>query len=330
MAILAGDIGGTKTLLQLADPVGDGFEVLYEKRYASADYLEFKPLILDFAEESFQRTGQSAYAACMGVAGPVSGRTAVTTNLPWQLDADELEFSLGIPKVKLINDFQAVGYGIEALQADDLAVLQTGRALEKGNRAIIGAGTGLGMGMLVWQEDHYEVVASEGGHSDFAPDGELQLQLQHYLKTRYRWASWERAVSGRGLVNIFEFLLQSQGRQPTPALAGAMQQQDAAAAISEFALSGQDPLASQTLDLFVRMYGAQAGNLALLSLATGGVYIAGGIAPKILNKIKDGVFLQSFLDKDEHMQSLLKAMPVSVITNENVGVLGSAVAASRL
>ncbi len=266
----------------------------------------------------------------MGVAGPVSGRTAATTNLPWQLDADELEFSLGIPKVRLINDFQAVGYGIEALKEEDLASLQTGISVEKGTRVIIGAGTGLGMGLLVWQEDHYEVVASEGGHTDFAADGELQVNLQHYLKQRYRWASWERVVSGRGLVNIFEFLVEQQGAQPSAALTQAMQQEDSAAAISEFAITGQDVVASQALDLFVCMYGAQAGNLALLGLATGGVYIAGGIAPKILSKLKDGKFMQKFLDKDEHMQRLLKHMPVNVIINESVGVIGATVAASRL
>ena len=330
MAILAGDIGGTKTLLQLSEPIGGGFEVLHEKRYPSADYLEFKPLILDFMEESMKRTGQQPYAACLGIACPVSGRTAMTTNLPWKLDADELEFSLGIAKVRLINDFQSVGYGIEALKADDLVPLQQGKAMEKGTRMIIGAGTGLGIGMLVWQEDHYEVVASEGGHTDFAPTNSLQMELAQYLRKRYRWATWERAVSGRGLVNIFEFLVEAKLEKVSAALTAALDLNDHAAVISQFALSGEDPVAVLALDLFARLYGSQAGNLALLGLATGGVYVAGGVAPKIIDKLTDGVFMQHFLDKEERMQPLLKAMPVNIVINQGVGLLGSAVAASRL
>lgn len=331
MNVLAGDIGGTKTLLQLSQPMhGNHFEIIYEKRYASADYAEFLPLVLDFVNDAFVETGLRADAGCFGIAGPVSGRTAVTTNLPWKINADELQQVLNIPKIRLINDFQSVGYGISALHKDDMVTLQDGYAVPCGTQVIIGAGTGLGQGFLVWQGEHYEVVPSEGGHTSFAPTTALQIELLKYLQRRYRWATWERAVSGRGLVNIFEFLVETQAAELSEALETALQQEDHAAAISRFALSGEDPAATLALDIFTQLYGAQAGNLALLGLATGGVFVAGGVAPKIIDKMTDGTFMKAFLDKEEHMQGLLKAMPVKVIVNANVGLLGSAVAAARL
>lgn len=327
MIILAGDIGGTKTLLQLSRVTPGGREVLHEKRYASAEYGSFLPLAADFVEESSRSTGVRADSACFGIAGPVNGRKARTTNLPWNIDADELESSLGISTVRLINDFQAIGYGIEALQAADIVTLQEGKEQPHGTRVIIGAGTGLGQCFLVWHGDHYEVIASEGSHAGFAPSGQEQAALLEYLQKRYRWATWERAVSGPGLVNIFDFL--ADRMQASLPLQEAMQQEDRAAAISRFGMQGSDPVAARALDLFVSLYGAQAGNLALTGLASGGVYIAGGIAPKILDKLKDGTFMRSFLDKDERMQPLLKAMPVRVVVNPDAGLLGCAVAASR-
>lgn len=330
MMVLAGDIGGTKTLLQLAEPVRGRFRTLYEKRYASVDYTEFLPLVKSFVADAFLESGVRAETACFGIAGPVSGRTAVTTNLPWKISADELESELNIKKVRLINDFQSVGYGIEALEDEDLVTLQEGKAVSQGTQMIIGAGTGLGQGFLVWQDNHYEVVPSEGGHTSFAPTTELQIELLRYLQKRYHWATWERAVSGRGLANIFDFLLETRQPALAPALQQALEIEDRAAAVSRFGLSGEDPTAREALHLFTQLYGAQAGNLALLGLATGGVFVAGGVAPKIIEKMKDGTFMTAFLDKEEHMQGLLKAMPVKVIVNANVGLLGSAVAAARL
>ena len=327
MTVLAGDIGGTKTLLQLSEP-GEGIGAVFEKRYISADYAEFEHMLQEFMNESAAH-GTAPDAACFGVAGPVDGRSARTTNLPWTLDADALENTFNIPRVRLINDFQSVGYGIEALQDEDIVTLQQGSEVAHGTRVIIGAGTGLGHALLVWQDDHYEVVASEAGHSSFAPTDDLQVELMQYLRKRYGHASWERAVSGRGLVNIFEFMLES-GRQETAALNQARQTEDTAAVISRFALSGEDKLAVETLDLFVRLYGAQAGNLALTGMATGGVYVAGGVAPRIIDKLKDGAFIAAFIDKEERMQDLLKAMPVRVVVNAHVGLLGSALAAARL
>ena len=327
MTVLAGDIGGTKTLLQLSEHER-GVQAVFEKRYVSADYAEFDHMLQAFMDESAAH-GSAPDAACFGVAGPVNERIARTTNLPWTLDADKLEDSFNIPRVRLINDFQSVGYGIEALHEDDVVTLQQGNEVPHGTRVIIGAGTGLGHALLVWQNDHYEVVASEAGHSSFAPTDDQQVELMQYLRKRYGHASWERAVSGRGLVNIFEFMLDN-GEKESDALNTARQTEDTAAAISRFALSGEDELAVKTLDLFVRLYGAQAGNLALTGMATGGVYVAGGVAPRIIDKLKDGAFMSAFIDKEERMQDLLKAMPVRVVVNAHVGLLGSAVAAARL
>jgi glucokinase len=330
MIVLAGDIGGTKTLLQLSRSGPGGLEVLHEKRYASAEYGEFLALASQFVEESFQLTQVRPSKACFGVAGPVDGRLAKTTNLPWTLDADALEAALRIERVRLINDFQSVGYGVDALKAEDIVTLQQGVEKPRGTRVIIGAGTGLGQAFLVWQGEHYEVVASEGGHSDFAQTDDDQVELYRYLRRRYRWATWERAVSGQGLVNIFEFLVE-RGRAPlsTP-LQQAMRDEDRAAVISRFGMQGQDPTAAKALQIFVKLYGAQAGNLALTGLATGGVYLAGGVAAKIIDKLADGTFMGAFVDKEERMQPLLKAMPVRVIVNPKVGLLGSAIVASRL
>jgi len=328
MTVLAGDIGGTKTLLQISQPDDAGVQVLYEERFVSSDYPEFDLMLREFIDTAVQHCAAPS-AACFGVAGPVSGRTARTTNLPWTLDADQIETRFNIPKVRLINDFQSVGYGIEALQEDDIVTLQKGKEVAQGTRVIIGAGTGLGQGFLVWQNDHYEVVASEGGHASFAASDEQQIELLRYLQKRYGHATWERAVSGRGLVNIFEFMLDS-GNKESDALQQARQNEDPAAAISRFALSGGDSIAVETLDLFTRLYGAQAGNLALTGLAVGGVYVAGGVAPRIIDKLKDGTFMSAFLDKEERMQDLLRDMPVHIVVNAHVGLMGSALAAARL
>ena len=249
MTVLAGDIGGTKTLLQLSEPSADGLKVCFEKRYVSADFPEFMPMVQAFAKEASQH-GPAASSACFGVAGPVRGRTAKTTNLPWTLDADELESALNIPKVRLINDFQSVGYGIEALHENDLVTLQSGCEVPRATRVIIGAGTGLGHGLLVWQGDHYEVVASEAGHTDFAPTDSLQDELLQYLRGRFGQVTWERVVSGNGLNNLFDFLLTTKKGTESAALHEARLLEDPAAAISRFALSGQDALALQTMNLF--------------------------------------------------------------------------------
>ena len=331
MTVLAGDIGGTKTLLQLAGVVaGKHYLVHYEQRYLSAEWDGLSPIVQDFLAQARSRGIDSPAVACFGIAGPVSGRIARTTNLPWRLDADELQRELSIPRVRLINDFQSIGYGIEVLSDEDVVTLQQGKELRHTTRVIVGAGTGLGTGLLVWQGANYEVIASEGGHTDFAPADDEQVGLLKHVRRQFTHCTWERVVSGSGIRNIHDYMLNMHPDEETPALTAARAADDPSAAISTAAADGSDPLAARTMSLFCKLYGAQAGNLALTGLATGGVYVAGGVAPRIINMLKNGLFMQGFLDKEERMRNLLENMPVRVIINARVGLMGSAVAASRL
>lgn len=331
MVILAGDIGGTKTLLQIAEfSEGPRGAVVYEKRYVSADYPNLTPMVSEFlATVASEVDAANVSGACFGIAGPVSGRQAWVTNLSWEMDADQMATELGIPKVRLINDFHAVGYGIEALEDNDLYTLQAGTPVADAPGVLIGAGTGLGQGILVWAGDHYEVLPSEGGHADFAPNDALQIELLKYLMEKFGHVSYERVCCGRGLVNIYEFMRDTGIEVESDAVREAMASGDAAAAVSKAALDGTDKLAERAMDTFVRIYGAQAGNLALTCLANGGAYVAGGIAPKIIDKLKDGAFVTAFNDKGR-MSKLMTDMPVKVVLNARVGLLGAALAASRL
>ncbi len=332
MKVLAGDLGGTKTLLLIAEYAGVHLKPLVEQRYASARFDGLLPLVRAFVAEAGEHA-RDLHAACIAVAGPVTptatGQEAHITNLPWEMSNAALAEELGTPRTRLINDFQGIAYGIEALGAQHLAPLQAGHAVAQGPRVVIGAGTGLGQGVLVWQHDHYENVASEGGHTDFAPADEEQIGLLRELQTTLGHVSWERLVSGPGLVTLYEYLHRhTRGADPAQ-LAQVRGSRDPAAAISTAGLAGTDAVAQRALDLFVRLYGAQAGNLALTCLATGGVYLAGGIAPQILPKLRDGRFLEAFLNKGR-MRRLLVDMPVQVILDTRVGLLGAALAASRL
>jgi glucokinase len=330
--VLGGDVGGTKTLLMVAKCSATGCEPLVERGYPSGAYPSLEPIVAEFLQEALPAAGP-VERACFAVAGPVhetgSGQHARITNLPWVLDSARLGARLGIPHVRLINDFQGVGYGIDALGPDDLVVLQTGHERTHAPRALIGAGTGLGEGFLVWHADHYEVYPSEGGHVDFAPGDALQIELLRSLLGELGRVSCERVLSGPGLVRIYAFLRERGEARESPDLHQAMAEGDPAAAISRHALEHRDPLASLALELFVRIYGAQAGNLALTTLARGGVYLAGGIAPKIIDRLLTGDFLQAFNAKGR-MAPLTAEMPVRVIRNPRVGLLGAALAASRL
>lgn len=321
--LLAGDVGGTKTLFRLCKAGGG---VLAERRYDSAAFASLEQAVAGFLSDF---PALPIAAACFGVAGPVQGGRANITNLPWQIEETSIATKFRIPRVRLVNDFQAVAYGIEALESQDLATLQAGSAQDGGVRAVIGAGTGLGEGFMVWQGGHYAAFPSEGSHADFAPADALQIELLRYLFARYGHVSYERLVSGPGLVNIFEFLCHSRGQPATAELQAAMQAGDPAAAISDYALSGKDDLAVAALSLFARIYGAEAGNLALKVLARGGVYIAGGIAAQIMGKLADGEFLSAFADKGR-FAGLLKDIPVHVVLNTKVGLLGAVQVAGRL
>jgi len=331
MLILAGDIGGTKTLLQIANfDENNQKTILHEHRYVSADWADLTDMASEFLTGIIKEHGNlTLHSACFGIAGPVTGRHGWVTNLSWELDAYKMQNVLGIPRVRLINDFAAVGYGLEALGTDDITELQAGSPAEHAPCALIGAGTGLGQGILVWQDDHYEVMPSEGGHCDFAPVDDEQIELLSYLIKRFGHVSYERVCCGRGLVNIYEFL-----RDKTPALESesmkkAMTDGDPAAAVSIAGLDGSDELASQAMHIFAKIYGQQAGNLALTCMSGGGVYIAGGIAPKVIDKLRDGTLTTAFNDKGR-MVKLTEVMPVRVVMNPNVGLMGAALAASRL
>jgi glucokinase len=330
MQVLAGDIGGTSTRLWIAHSDGHTCSKRYERRFASRQYPGLIPILQEFL--AAEAVGNVA-AVCLAIAGPIrrtdDGEFCKVTNLPWEVDSRELMRALKLPRVHLINDFQAVGYGIEALRDDDVVVLQPGAPPPRAPRAALGAGTGLGQGILVWQGDHYEPIATEGGHAAFGPTDELQLALARYLLMTEGHSSCELILSGRGMVRLYEFLRAHGVASESPQVAQAIREGDAAAAITQAATESHDPLACQTLDLFVRIYGAQAGNLALTAGATGGVYIAGGIAPKILDKKRIGEFLGAFRDK-ANMAHYMESIPVHVVMNESVGLMGAALAAGRL
>ncbi len=328
LRVLAGDIGGTKTLLQLAEFEAGELrpqQVLREQRFDSHAYQDLVPMLDAFLEES----DLPLHGACFGVAGPVhsddDGQTARLTNLPWHLDSRRLAADLGLPAVRLINDFQAVGYGIEALLPEESTLLHDRPARPGAPRVVLGAGTGLGVALLLPCQGRYEAFPTEGGHTDFSGNDLQQDRLLAFLRGEFGHVSWERLVSGPGLVNIYRFLLQRDGVAPEQDR--CLQAADPAAAIA--IASQREPRAEEALDLFCELFGAVAGNLALTTLAYGGVYLAGGIAPKLLHHLQRGGFARAYLDKGR-MSDLVDTMPVRIVTHPNVGMLGALLAASRL
>ena len=334
MIVLGGDIGGTKTLLRLAqvnEKEHKQQDVLAEKRYISADYADLESMLKHFFKSTQKIIEPHEIAsACFALAGPVvhseSNQTATVTNLPWQLDSNSIAHELGLERVKLINDFEAIAYGIDALNENNFEILQAGITNPLGNSVILGAGTGLGMCQIIRNADGYSVVPSEGGHWDFAATTVKQLELLRYMLDRHEHVSYDRLVSGNGLVNIFSFLVHRDGLSQQPMVNDILKNSDPAAAIS--AAIEHLPIANETIELFVELYGAIAGNLALFSLATGGVYLAGGIAPKLIPNLKSPLFLKAFNSKGR-LSYLQKNIPVKVIMNPKAGLLGAVVAATN-
>ena len=324
--ILAGDIGGTKTTLALYASSGDapGFarDSSVVETYDSRAFPHFSAILKDF----FDRHRPPLRGGCIGIAGPVRGNRCTATNLPWMIDGAELARSLGLGELILLNDLEAVGYGIDVLRSDEIVELQAGAADVAGNRAVIAAGTGLGEAGLFWDGVAYRPFATEGGHADFAPQQELEFALLGYLQRVHGHVSWERVVSGPGLADLYRFLRQSgqvpPGGEP-PELLAEMASGDPGEVISRYAASGASRLSAQALDLWVKLYAAEAGNLALKTMATGGLYIGGGIAPKHLDRMASAGFLESFRAKGR-MRPLLEAMPVRVILNDQAALLGAA------
>ncbi|HZY88350.1 MAG TPA: glucokinase [Gemmataceae bacterium] len=319
--ILAGDVGGTKTVLALFDDAGGELRPVRDATFPSRDHASLEEIVAAFlaADEAVPPR-----AACFGVAGAVIDGKSQATNLPWHLDEGRLARAGGAPRAKLLNDLEATAYGMLHLRPDELAPLNPKAAApRKGNVAVIAAGTGLGEAMLYWDGRRYHPIASEGGHGDFGPRTDQEIELLRYLRQRHGHVSYERVLSGPGLHNVYNFLRDS-GAHPEPAalaerLAAAA---DPSAVISELALAGQEPLCAAALELFCTLYGAEAGNLALKCVAVG-VFVGGGIAPKILPALRKGAFLRGFTDKGR-FATLLEPVPVSVALNPRAALLGAA------
>lgn len=325
--ILAGDIGGTKALLLLATVRQGRLTALLERRYAVAAFADFSALLARFLDECRAHRGRDARlaSACFGAAGPVSDNCIQMTNLPWRLDAGAIAAEFGIARLRLVNDFEAAARGVETLAPGDSAILQTGEPLPQAARVVIGAGTGLGVAYALPQGKHYRILPGEGGHAGFAPADDAQMRLWQALHAQLGRVSVEHVVSGAGLVRIYEFLC--AGLAQAPALEESVRS-EGAAAISRHALELGDPLACRALDLFISCYGALAGDHALSVTARGGVYIAGGIARKILSRLAAGGFIAAFNAKGAHAGMNLK-IPVQVVTTERLGLLGAALIALR-
>ena len=316
--ILAGDVGGTKVNLALYDFVNGELKHTRVKQYPAKEYSGLEEIVKEFL------SADKVSAACFGVPGPVRDGRLRLTNLPWTLDSRELADDLGINYVFLINDLQANGYGIAELSADQIYTLSQGDSSQIGNRALISAGTGLGESFMIWDGRDYVPYPSEGGHADFAPRNEDEFDLLRYLKQKYNGRiSFERVVSGQGLTNIYEFLREVRGLDEPAWVAERMAAEDPNAVITELALKAKSEICEKTMDMFVSAYGAEAGNLALKVLSVGGLYVGGGIAPRILEKLKDGTFMKAFIDKGR-MSQLLVNMPVRVILESRTALIGAA------
>jgi len=324
--ILAGDIGGTKTQLALSDDADA--PPRFERRYASGAYPALEPILASFLADARAALGETGpvQAACFGVAGPIQGDRVHLTNLPWTLDAASLAGAFDIERVRLLNDFAAAAYGIEYLAADELTTLQAGAPRVGAPRVVLGAGTGLGIAYMVHGDSGYRPLAGEGGHTGFAPTNAEQIALWHYLHERVGRVTLEHVLSGAGLMGIYDFLLERGAHPESPALRAELAEGDVPAAVTQFALERGDPLASAALDLFIACYGAAAGDHALAIMARGGVYVAGGIAPKILPRLAAGGFIEAFNDKARFADAV-RRMPVHVVTNERLPLLGAARAA---
>ena len=317
--ILAGDIGGTNARLACFQTRNGHLDVVSERVFPSREHSELGEIVNQFLDGS----GPRPDVACFGIAGPVQNGRVETSNLPWVIEQSQLAKQIRIPATLLINDLEAIAWGIAALGERDLVPLNHLKGPVTGNQAVIAPGTGLGEAGLFWDGTRHHVFACEGGHSDFAPQGDLQIELLRFLKARFGHVSYERIVSGPGLVKVYEFLRDSGCGKETPELAAQLAQGDAAAAISRAALDGSSPLAGKALDLWVSVYGAEASNLALKVMATGGLFLAGGISPKVLARLQSPLFMQAFLHKGR-LRPLVETIPVQVLTNEKTGLLGAA------
>jgi glucokinase len=318
--ILAGEIGATRARLAAFQTEGNKLQCAVEKIYQSQEHHGLSEII-----SAFVRTeGIPVHSACFGVAGPVRAGRSKISNLEWTIDSSELASQLKLPSVGLLNDLEAYAYGVDALESKDFVTLSEGAEDAEGNRAVISARTGLGVAGLFWDGFRHHPFACEGGHADFAPKNDIEMELAQYLRKKYEHVSCERILSGPGIKNIYDFLRDSK-KADEPAWLGQQMSEakDPPALISQLALERKSEICDQTLSIFVSVYGSETGNCALNFMATGGVFIGGSIAAKIVPKMQDPVFMKSFLDKGR-MRSLLADMPVKIIVNDDAGIIGAA------
>ncbi len=327
--ILAGDIGGTKTVVALFDETGGALKLVRDATYPSRENPTFEGIL-----DKFLAAGERVplKAGCFGVAGPVINGTVKTTNLPWTLDESDLSRTLSAPRVKLLNDLEAAAYGMLFLRSDELCALNTNaRPRSPGNVAVIAAGTGLGEAMLYWDGKSHHPLASEGGHVEFAPQSDQEIELLRYLRGKFNGhVSYERILSGPGFYNVFCFLRDSGIFPESPLLKERLASGgDPSVVVTQLGLAGGDPLCEGTIEMFLSIYGAEAGNLALKCVATGGVFVGGGIAPKMLSAVQKGTFLQAFVNKGR-FGDLLRSLEVNVSLNPRAPLIGAANYAARL
>lgn len=349
--ILAGDIGGTKTNLALYDWTAERVEPLRLESFHSGDYTSLEDILVEFlapprppsradsleteegsqSQQAEKRPAESMKltAACFGIAGPVIDNRCQTTNLPWIVDGSTIAKQFEIPRVQLLNDLEATAYGVLWLRSDELEVLNAGHPPKKRQAlTLIAAGTGLGEAILFWDGKSYRPMPSEGGHADFAPNNDQEIDLLRYLRGQYLHVSYERILSGPGLHAVYEFLRDTKKNEPTW-LAEKIKVGNPAAEIAQAGLQGQAEIAKQALELFATIYGAEAGNLALKALSLDGVYVGGGIAPKLITKLQDGAFMKAFTNKGRYKR-LMTHIPVKVIMNQQTALLGAASVAAAL
>ncbi len=318
--ILAGEIGATRTRLAAFDKEGSRLKVVVEKTYLSQEHGSLSEIIAAF----IQAEGIAVHSACLGVAGPVRRGRSKISNLPWVIDSRDLAKQLKLDSVGMINDLEAYAYGIDGLDSKDFVTLNAGSEDAEGNRAVISARTGLGVAGLYWDGYRHHPFACEGGHSDFAPRSALEMELLAYLQKKYGRISYERLLSGPGIKNIYDFLRDAHKADEPQWLKDQIgAAPDPPAVISQLAQEGKAAICDQTLSIFVSIYGAETGNCALNFLSTGGIFIGGSVAAKIVPKMKDPIFMESFLDKGR-MESLLKEIPVTIVLNDDSGIIGAA------
>ena len=323
--ILAGDVGGTKVHLALYTFAQGRLQCVRDKKFPAQQYDGLEKIVLEFLSGGKEKIT----AACFGCPGPVRDNKLKLTNLPWILDGRKLAKDLSIDHVFLINDLEANGYGIPELAPDKIFTLHEGDTGAVGHRALVAAGTGLGEAVLIWNGRSHQPIPSEGGHADFAARNDIEIELLNYLRATLKGrVSWERVVSGIGLKNIYAFLRDVKKMDEPAWLQERMEKEDPNAVIGECGEksvgdAGYSELCATALEMLVSAYGAEAGNLALKVLAAGGVYLGGGVAPKILRKMQDGAFMRAFLDKGR-MTPLLQSFPVRIILDDGCALLGAA------